>query len=197
LGGGWLWMQAQGTEELPETPVLTSPETTPDPPVVEPVPEPAPEPEPEPPEPEPVVAELSPEGETKPQADPDRGKAKATPTPVPDPEQPGPATSADGPPFGKWQVSGAAGGLGYVELTVRGSPERVKADWTAFAGGQEAKTPLSGKYDPETGRLNLSSSNGRDLKLTLFLSGDDLQGEYSRQTPTGATGGHIDFKAAQ
>ncbi|MFT5582619.1 MAG: serine/threonine protein kinase/cytoskeletal protein RodZ [Cognaticolwellia sp.] len=215
IGAGSIWMQTQGSGELSE-PTLTSPVGPgPDPLVTEPEPETETETETEPEpvtetetETEPVtetetetetetaVAELSPAGQAKAQASPDRGKAWVTPS-VSDPKQANPSARADGPPFGKWEVSGSAGGLGYVELTLRGSPERVQAAWTAFAGNKEASTPLSGKYDPETGRLNLSSSNGRDLKLTLFLDGTDLQGEYSRQTPNGAMGGHIDFKAAQ
>lgn len=191
LGLGWMWTQAQGSGDVEELPIVTSPEvTTPELPVAEPVVEPEIEPEVEP-----VVAELDPD--PKPPVTPDRGKAKAkVDPPVADPEQPEPAASTDGPPFGKWQVGSSAGGLGYVELDLRGSPERVRAVWTAFAGGQESNTPLSGKFDPESGRLNLSSSNGRDLKLTLFLNGSDLQGEYSRQTAGGASSGHIDFKAA-
>ena len=190
LGLGWIWLQGQGSTELVEPPVVTS--------IEEPLPElPVVEPEPEP-EPELVVAELDPDPkpEIQPAVTPDRGKAKAKADPIiAEPEQPA-TVPGTGPPFGKWQVASSAGTLGYVELTVKGSPERVQGVWTAFAGGREANTPLSGKYDPDSGRLNLTSSNGRDLKLTLYLNGATLQGEYSRQTPSGGASGHIDFKAA-
>lgn len=188
---GLAWFYGPGSAELPVA-ELPEPDV---PSVVEPEPEPVsvePEPEPEP-TPEPVVADLSP-----PPVDPGPSKAstdRAKADPPADPPEEAPA-DATGPPFGKWQVSGAAGALGYVELSLRGNPAKVQATWTAFAGGRESKTPLYGRFDPDSGRLKLASSNGRDLTLTLYYRDNGLEGEYQRQGANGAAGGHIDFKAA-
>ncbi|MED5372018.1 MAG: protein kinase [Myxococcota bacterium] len=205
-GGAWFWAQSsqvQQEEGLSSaadmdrstslgSEVAPQPETTSVPGEVTrgssdtPIPTSSPQPEPpeqtSKPEPEPAAPD-------KPAA-----KAKAPAVTAVAPQTPPPQGTA--PPFGKWVPSGGAGSLGYVELEVRGHPDKVRATWTAFVGANQAKTPLTGVFDPDSGRLSLSSADGRTLKLTLYLDAKGLQGEYKRATPTGDDGGHIDFSPA-